>query len=67
MLPPQPPPVRLRLEPPFYAVPVHRAGTTEGLTVLPYDQFMDDALAEAVNAALRSTIEGRFEPSELHR
>jgi hypothetical protein len=57
----------LRLDPPFYMVPVQASGTVNGQATFAYSQFLDDAWAETMNAALRAAAEVRFEAFELRR
>ena len=64
---PPPTPVVLRLELPFYGKQIPPVGATETLTAFPYARIMDDQWAEAINAALRSSIEVQFDSIELRR
>jgi hypothetical protein len=64
---PLPTPTVLRLESPFYDLPVNSTETNEAGTSFLADKLMDDAWAETINAALRLSAEARFEPFELRR
>jgi len=57
----------LRIEPPFYSVPIKPEGVEDGEKAFPQERFMDDAWGDAINRALRATVEIRFESFELLR